>query len=80
MSEFESIGRVIPGDRSQDRPRKRPPQRKFEEDDNPDEPLDPQPEGEPEDSPPDGSKKNRKGREIAPPGRDEEGQIIDILA
>ncbi len=80
MSELDGIGRVIPGDRSRERPQKHPPQRKFEEDEELEEQQDPRPDDESEDASPAGSKKDRKGREIAPPAKHEEGQIIDILA
>ncbi len=83
MSEFEGIGRVIPGDRPKERPRRRLPEREFEEDVEADEPED---EGtgaetdETEGLPEDVLRERRKGREIGPPAENEEGQIIDILA
>jgi len=80
MSELDGIGRVIPGDRSRDRPQKRPPQKKFEEDELLEEQTEPGSEEESEDTPGTGPRKDRKGREIAPPAKHEEGQIIDILA
>jgi hypothetical protein len=78
MSEFDSVGTVLPGDRSGDRPRKHPnPPKGEEEFPDEDEELDDDDiEGLPEEV----LRKRREGRSVAPKGKDEQGQIIDILA
>ena len=71
----------MPGERPGDRPRRRPPPRKSgdgvdEDEDLLDEDLASEDEGLPEEV----RRKRREGREVAPKGKDEKGQIIDIVA
>jgi hypothetical protein len=82
MDESDGIGRAIPVDRSGDSPRRRQPPRKPKDAvEDEDELLDEAIENDDEEGlPEEVLKKRREGREVAPKGKDEEGQIIDILA
>jgi hypothetical protein len=81
MSEFESIGRLIPAERPRDRPRRKvvvPGQGKGPDDEDPQEDLEALEDGSEDEEP--RRVKPQEGREIGPPADDEEGQIIDVVA